>query len=485
MAHRSAFLTLAALVALAACDTAPPVAASPKPVALPAVPSTPGGGSGTKDTPIEVAPGAGVDAPIAASTPRAVTFALAERADLIITWSGAEPSVTGADGITKPCQRTSCRIAVAPPGGYRVEPEGGPLEVTARALALPPAAALAPGAAVELHPAEIRPGDPRGPLADATLHVEAAGLVTLIVRPLAGPPSKDLEVLIKRAKLELYGPAGDPMATTTLADDVPGALELTFDAAPGDYRLRATGVPVEVRAQPLGRSIDRVDTKPLVVAGPDVPLLRVGAVIDVTAQPSPSPVPTWVKLAGGYDLAIEWPTKVALGLESANDDRLCDPSPCIVAHMAGGLVGIEQQQNDTRAALTAHVRLLPPPTVQPGPAIGHDVDVRTAPIGDRDPRRAVAEVAIDFPAAGEYEIIAKDLDWKTPADVMKAPPLAKLDILGYIHREMGGLLVSGADIRAGISRAVVTTTHPARYVVRIDGDGRSAPRRLALRCVKR
>ncbi len=476
----SAILIVSCL-AVTACDESPPATPSPSAGSASTPTASP---HGTRDAAIAVTPGPGIDVPIAATPPRATTFVLAERADVVLSWSGARPDVTGADGFGKACGASSCQLPMAPPGPYLVEPKAAPLHIAARALALPPAATLKLGAAIELHPAAIAADDPRGPLADATLHVDTAGLVTLIVRPLSATGArKDLNALIKLVALDVFGPQHEPMATTELAETVPGALQTSFDVAPGDYRLRATGVAVEVRAQPLGAIRNRIDETPITAAAA-APLLHAGATLDITAQPSPGLRLTWVKLPPGYDLAIEWPEKVMLGLEWAHHEHLCERSPCLVDHIDGGLLGIDQEHKDAGAALTAHVRVLPLPAVQPGLGVGHDLQVSTAPVVDRDPRVAVAEVAVDLPAAGYYEIIAKDLDWKRPADVMKAPPLADLAIL-HQFPPMTGMFVGEDDIRDGISRVTITTDGAEHHVLRIDGNGRAAPRRLTLSCVTR
>jgi hypothetical protein len=436
-------------------------------------------------------PGAGIDVPVVVRLKSPPSFVLAEPADVVLEWeTGKASSVTLPGGITTPCASSPCVLPVAPPGAYRIEPDkDAPTRVLLRALALPKAQQLALGGKIDLAPARAAADDPRGDLADARLHVEAAGRVILDLSPMTTAAHYRPEMLFGLVKLGVHGSAGTPMTQMSISTEVHAAVQMSFDAEPGDYRLRASGIALHVSARPLAATRGTAThAEPQPAAPESVPRLAVGAVLAIEVARAQAVSSTWFTIPGGFDLAIEWtPADVALGLVRANEERLCERSPCIVSRARAGIVAISAFPTTEPREAKVHARLLAQVQPQAPIAVGKASNIETRlPTAD-DPRGAMAEVVCDVRAPGSYEVTAQDLG-RVATNEAAATRLPKLVVVTETKLEWDGTfttLIEGRDLQDGIGRAHFELATSARVLVRIDGNGDAPPRKLRVACRKR
>jgi hypothetical protein len=467
--------------ATVACWSGPPVREVPPTVPLE---------NGTRAAPYLMKPGAELRVILDTIVEPPPTFALDERADVVLTWTGgSEFSLTKADGISEWCEASPVVLPLATPGGYtaevRAEHDGDhpkPVRLHVRALPPPAPTDLSFGRSVLLRPAPVTADDPRGPIADARLRVEAAGHVTLEVRA-RGSKATDLDQLSSLIVLDVYGPYGT-MMTVRGAAKIPGAMELYFDAAPGDYTLRAFGgdgraTELEVVAAPLGPPVNPPATTAPPHAPSEVPRVRAGADLDVVVAEPPAPPRTWISIPDGHDLGLAWtPTDIELGVDHDDGGQLCAPTPCVVMRPAPGSYAISAFPAERHVWVDAHARLLALPEVAGTLRAGESLDVETRTITDDDPRGPVAEVIVDADDVGTYVVTAQDRGWVLPAD-WKHAVLPRLEVraLDGVPGMMGGMLTSLDQLRAGIGHTVIEVETPGKFLVRLDGTGAATPRR--------
>lgn len=508
-----AFL-LSTIAALAACaEAAPPppkpVEAPPKPTATVTETATATAepepvGDGSKDAPFHLKIGGSQALPIEVKVRPYSGFVVEEPSDVVVAWTGGDVALVGPDGVSVPCSKSPCLVPVAMKGFYRVTRRGGEegappkVAVSVSALALPKAVAMKPGKAATLKLKAIAQGDPRGPSADAALHYDAPAHQTIDVRPLGKKRSATLEDLVRRVSVEVIGAGERPVTVMSASPDVGGALRISFDAAAGDYVVRATSkdehtdaLEVTVRKTETPVNPSKAAAPPVPAKAASLPKIKAGGKADFEVASDPVQSSVWLDIPAGGDLAIAWrssgePLSLFLNRKGVGSFLVHD-SPWFLVRAAPGVAELAPFASDDPITVQAEARVLPLPAIAATIEPGKSATVTTAPVAADDLRGAIAEIGIELSEAGDYQLAAQIVGFQPAASVgASSRSLAKLQVFGPNGESVieNGTLLSGADIQAGISRETFHAAAAGKYVVRIDGEGEAPARKIELRCDK-
>lgn len=482
--HRRIVTTGVAAALASACGRAPP--AAPAAVSVSAEPSSRAVGTGV-----------GVDLTIASVPAPPPAFALDAPADVVLRWTGpATLAVRSPDGITTTCEESPCLLPLALPGAYHAEARSGwhepppaPARVAVRALAPPATSVLTPGGRpLELRLGQAAPDDPRGAFADASLHLPIAAHVELELTEAGGGPA-DSEERLARLQVHVVGATG-PIMTIASAPDASRAVRYELDASAGDYTLRVSAGADDVRVVravllPQRPPVNPPSTARPAPAPPSVPRLR-GDDRTIVVAPLPESPSVAIETNADHDLALMWtPPDAPVFLTHPDVEASCQPSPCVEARWRGGTTALSLPPGSP--AVRLHARQWPLPTPAGVVHPGGSLELTTRAAADDDPRGPLAEVEVVLDRDGTYLVSARDLDWVPPADWRAAdlPDVTEFGLDGAYPMHPFGVLTGEEQLRTGTGVDLFELDAPARVMVRIDGRGPRAPRRVLVTVERR
>lgn len=421
----------------------PPVTAEPTATAEPEPPR----GDGTEASPYHLV--AGRNQPVELTPPllRTVGVALQERADLVLSWGGDGASPLEARGLTGnvKCDKSPCVVPVAPSGEYELYVGSGPKQtISASALALPTATPLKVGKAVVLKPKPVAEGDPRGAIADAAIQFDTSGPRSIDLRPLGKKRAGDLDGLLRKVHVHLYGNYGPVRLETALSPEVGGAIRVSFDAPAGPYTMRLTRETDDMADAVEVKLKKDTETTPGLGGIRSPPpregfqKLTVGAKVDVEVAPPEAPRVAYFDLPPNNDLAVlrsDAGPSVTMSTEWSGNSRsrTCFQQfkVCSLFWPHPGLYKVFAPAQAPALTGMVDVVLLPRPKLAGPLSAGAKMDVTTESLAPVDPRGAIAEIGLDVPSAGLYKVVVRLLGASPPEASTKGTPWGpELEIFG-------------------------------------------------------
>jgi len=473
----------------------PPKVAPPPPPVVTAEPTVtaapePPRGDGTAASPYHLIAGRAQPVELRPPPLRSVGVALQERADLVLTWTGtiSPPlDVWSTIGSVK-CDKSPCVIPAAPFGEYELRVASGPKQtISATALALPTAPALKPGKAVVLKPKPVAEGDPRGAIADATMQFDTSGPRSIDLRPLGKKRANDLDGLLRKVHVRVYGKYGPVRQETALSPDAGGALRVTFQASSGPYTVRLTRDTDDMADAVEVKLHKDTETKPDLggIRSPpprdDFAKLAIGAKVDVDVTPPEEPQRAYFDVPPDNDLAVlrratdnlpqpsvtlyaEWPGN--------SRSRTCFGTfgHCMILRPHPGIYQVFSPPQNPIVTATVDVVALPHPKLAGTLSVGAKMDVTTESLAEKDPRGAIAEVALDVPAAAKYQVIVSFTEGKpVPSGNGYSFLGPELEIFGPDATDNASI-VDGAtslDMTTMVATMILTTKSAGTYILRV------------------
>lgn len=366
------------------------------------------------------------------------TFGVAVPCDLVLpdTVNMVRSGVWG----TGRCADQGCTLAHVQPGESLELSAEAPVEVELRALPLPPAHAIAPGGTLRLALEPVAPDDPRGPLADVQLTLEAPARVALEWHTTRASDTAGRPAFVQA---QLYGPHGELSAAVHgQTKDDPTRRSNTWDLPAGTFTLRITpweelgdmlcdpvGFPgLPPPAAPDWCALDAEDSHYDVILGwsehsvaegapapdpssslPPSTLLALGET-PVSAGPPPAPTTHSVPVEPGQDLVVRWtPAEVPLSYAWKVDEDFwsrgaCEEGACRFAAVPFTELSLLLHPGpaDRTVALDVAALAPPPPAFELPP--GHVASTQLARVTADDPRGPLVDFLAEFPAPGRYRV---------------------------------------------------------------------------------
>lgn len=366
------------------------------------------------------------------------TYGVAQPCDLVV------PDELGVlrSGVwgTGQCGDQHCTLAHVQPGEPLELSAEAPVSTTVQALPLPLAHRIAPMDTLRLALQPVAPGDPRGPLADVQLTLDAPARISLEWHTTRDADTASRPAFVQTA---LYGPQGEVSAAVHgQYEHDPTRRSNTWDLPAGTHTLRITpwddlgdmlcdppafpGLPPPAVPEWCALSVENAQYEAILEwtkhepaeqpPAPDAPAPpALGTTLDLgqtnlSAGPPAPPSSHTVPVAPGQDVVVRWtPADVPLAYSwRVSEDHwsrgACEEGACRFAAVPFSELTLLLHPGPTDRTVDLAVDVLPPPEPAFELPPGHVASTQLARVAADDPRGPLVDFLAEFPAPGRYRV---------------------------------------------------------------------------------
>jgi hypothetical protein len=390
------------------------------------------------------------------------------------------------------CDDEQCAFAHVQPGEPLELSAEAPVSTTVQALPLPLAHRIAPMDTLRLTLQPVAPGDPRGPLADVEVTLDAPARISLEWHTTrdAGADARPAFV-----QAQLYGPQGEVSAAVHgQYEHDPTRRSNTWDLPAGTHTLRITpweglgamlcdppafpGQPPPAAPEWCALEPDHDDYQVIldwIEHGPPPEAPRAapasapapGTVLPlgqtpVTVRPDAAPATHELTVEPGQDLVVRWtPAEVPLAYSwRVSEDHwsrgACEEGACRFAAVPFSELTLLLHPGPTDRTVDLAVDVLPPPPPAFELPPGYVADTRLARARPDDPRGPLLDFLAEFPAPGRYRV---GVGW---TEGEPRPSIALLSAENGVQNSLLNILGGGA-----YTAEFFEVTVPGRYPIRV------------------